>query len=159
MKLNRKLALMFAFSLLTLSSWSQAISLTPSTPNPTTFNLTSITSAGGGPTNVINKSQSLKYNYPSNLPGTGAIDVTLSSGTIPSGMQITIEVADSGWKIWEGISTGPQILSTTPQTITTTIFTTKLVTHLLTMTISVTDMAALHPGTNPITVMYTLYQN
>lgn len=160
MKLNRKLFLMLVFSIVARVCWSQSLTLLPTVRNPNTFNPTLITSAGAGPTAITNTAQQIKYNYPSNLPGTGSVDVSVDTGTIPPGVTITItaEQGDLG-KIWEGVSTGTQTLSSTPVNLIYGIFTQKQIFRILTLTIAVTDMAQLHPVTTPLTLRYTIHQN
>lgn len=155
MKLKRTFSLILVFYLIKMVCWSQTISLIPTVRNPNTFNPTLISSAGAGPINITNQTQSIQYNYPANL-GNGKIEVSINVGTIPIGIGVFIEAGLGNGNVWEGISSGIKPVSSTPTTIITGIFTQKKITRILTLTINVTNMAQLYSGTYPLTLIYTL---
>lgn len=159
MDLKRPLFVL-ALLLLSLSIWGQTITLTPSSPSPSTFTFSSPSTAGGYPANISYTSQSVKYT--GNSQYTSCISVALTSGTIPSGMEIDIQTAYQSFWEWlfgilgGGISGSAIQLSNTPTNIITNITTTSSITRAITMSINITNFALLHPGTNPLTLTYTI---
>jgi hypothetical protein len=150
------LLVLFLF-LLSNSLWGLSVVLVPVAPNPSTFTFSSPSSAGAYPANFSNTSQSVKYTGSSQY--TTAVSVSLSSGTIPEGIAIYITAATGtfwDWLFGRGIGTGEQLVSEYPVVLIESITTTSNITRKLTLAIRITDFGLLHPGTNPITLTYTI---
>jgi hypothetical protein len=147
---------LFLFLLLN-NLWGQSIVLVPVAPNPSTFTFSSPSSAGSYPGNFSNATQSVKYTGSSQY--TSTVSVSLSSGTIPDGIGIYITAATGSfwdWLFGRGIGTGEQQVSEYPVVLIESISTTSSITRKLTLSIRIDDFGLLHPGTNPITLTYTI---
>ena len=156
MKPNRIFILIVVFKLVYLTGWSQSLTLSPSMRSPNSFNASLVVQGGAVPAIIMDQSQFIKYNYPSNR-GHGSIYVSLSSGTIPTGLQIEIMAEAGNWdRVWEGVSTGYVIISNFPKNLIDNIFTSKTITRRLTLRISVIDISILHPGVTPLSFVYTM---
>lgn len=156
MKPNRIFILIVVFKLVYLTGWSQSLTLSPSMRSPNSFNASLVVQGGAVPAVIMDQSQFIKYNYPS-YQGHGSIYVSLSSGSIPPGLEIQIMAEAGNWgRVWEGISTGYVIISNAPKKLIDYIFTTKIITRRLTLRISVIDISILHPGVSPLTFVYTM---
>jgi len=156
MKPNRIFILIVVFKLLYLTGWSQSLTLSPSMRSPNSFNASLVVQGGAVPAVIMDQSQFITYNYPSNL-GHGSIYISLSSGNIPPGFEIQIMAEAGNWnRVWEGVSTGYVIISNVPKKLIDNIFTTKSITRRLTLRISVIDISIVHPSITPLAFIYTM---
>lgn len=147
------MALLVYISLVTSVKGAANISVSTGTIS---INMSAINAAGIHINEVVNSSQTIKYSYSSNYYY-GKITASIASGTVPGGMSVTLDAADASWWFLDGISSGETILSTTPKSIIYNINNTyRTVNRRVYLIVRITDFAQVHPGTYPITILYTI---
>lgn len=141
------------------SVYSQnTIVMVPVTMSPNYFTVT-VTAAGANPANPMTNytSQSVKYKWPFLDQGVVG-NVSVMSTSIPSGLTMTVLAGGSSgfWNAY-GTSTGTITVSDLYQAIISGVWSANNIARPLTQNITISNFAALHPGTYTVTINYRLY--
>lgn len=141
-------------------------SLSVTDRNTTTFDMTSIISAGNHTEMVVDNSQWMNYSFivsPSDPPG--SISVSIVSGNIPPGMEIYIQAGNNNGlgNGKTGRPTGKIKLGNIPSVLINDIGTSytghgKHQGHQITLSIVIVDYALVQPGEFTLNLQYTLKQ-
>jgi hypothetical protein len=159
---NKCLFIFLVFSCLSTMSRAQHINTMALTPRTiTSFDVSTITTAGAAPLAFIGNSAWLNYSLRDNSGYLYSLMVSTIAGSIPSGIQVHMEAGPFIGTGQAGQPTGPKLLSDIPTALVVnmgqgTTGVGQSCGHNIILSIGLTNMALLHPDNATLTLIYTL---
>ena len=158
--MKTRLFILLGFLLVSQFCLSQVISLSPATRTPSGLTFATPTGAGIGLTNIVNTQQSVNYTGTSDY--WASVFVALSSGTIPTWLQLTVSVPAGSW-FQEllggyGISQGTVIIDSYNNAILNSIWRASASSRVLTLSVNILDFSQIQAGTYNYQLKYTIGQ-